>query len=371
MDNCGSENKNVYTLGFLSQLIYLGYFREIELSFLPAGHTHEDIDQCFSIFRKQLHDRNVYCPADCQAFLESCYSSLSHKPDSSLANFSWEVVDSHGSFYDWKSFLLPHMVEVSQHSQPHHFHFTYSHQSMAVELRVRDWPTSEVKPDAAVYVVLPKPIVGLPLALPSVPLDPKFASDFGPSVRSKLLAAHVHSLDATFRAYSTPVPGTALAMSDLLRPLDFLHPPPSGSAAAAPALNDVSLVLGRLCNQSPWSLEVGTVVAVLPEKPTHHESFWLASVLSFTRPNVTVRWFAYNPDRKTYSLMLHDDDGVHATAVVPYDSIVLHSIELTPRAQLPHLTKRILLQACLLHHQSARASSRGHAYPSSASSSTI
>jgi hypothetical protein len=55
-----------------------------------------------------------------------------------------------------------------------------------------------------------------------------------------------------------------------------------------------------------------------------------------------------------YSLMLSGGD-VHATAVVPYDSIVLHSIELTPQAQLPNIT--ISLQACLLHQQSARASS--------------
>ena len=189
--------------------------------------------------------------------------------------------------------------------------------------------------------------MGLPPALPSVPLDPKFASDFGPSMRSKLLVAHVHSLEATFQAYAAPVQGTPLAMSDLLCPLDFLCQ--VACSSAAPALNNVSLVLGRLCNQSPWSLEVGTVVAVLPEKPTLHENFWLASVLSFTHPNVTVCWFAYNHDRKTYSLMLHDDGDVHATAVVPYDSIVLHSIELTPHAQLPHITKRILLQACLLH----------------------
>ena len=145
-------------------------------------------------------------------------------------------------------------------------------------------------------------------------------------------------------------------MCSLLRPLDFLHQ--AASSTAAPALHDVSLVLGRLCNQSPWSLEVGTLVAILPEKPTRHENFWLASVLSFTRPNVTVRWFAYNHDRKTYSLMHCDDGDVRATAVVPYDSIVLHSIELTPRSQLPHITKRILLQACLLHQQSACASTR-------------
>ena len=114
----------------------------------------------------------------------------------------------------------------------------------------------------------------LPAALPSVPLDPKFASDFGPSMRSKLLVAHVHSLEATFQAYAVPVQGTPLAMSDLLCPLDFLCQ--VACSSAAPALNNVSLVLGRLCNQSPWSLEVGTVVAVLPEKPTLHENFWLA-----------------------------------------------------------------------------------------------
>ena len=107
-------------------------------------------------------------------------------------------------------------------------------------------------------------------------------------MRSKLLVAHVHSLEATFQAYAAPVQGTPLAMSDLLCPLDFLHQ--AACSSAAPALNNVSLVLGRLCNQSPWSLEVGTVVAVLPEKPTLHENFWLASVLSFTHPNVTVHW---------------------------------------------------------------------------------
>src|SRR3989344_4490703 len=83
------------------------------------------------------------------------------------------------------------------------------------------------------------------IALPSVPLDPKFASDFGPSMRSKLLVAHVPSLEATFQAYATPVQGTPLAMSDLLCPLDFLHQ--AACSTAAPALNNVLLVLGRLC----------------------------------------------------------------------------------------------------------------------------
>jgi hypothetical protein len=197
------------------------------------------------------------------------------------------VVDTHSSFYDWKSFLTPHMVEVSQHSQPHHFHFTYSAKSMAVELWVCDWPTSNIKPNAPVCMILPAPIVGLPPALSSMPLDCKFADAFGPSMKSKLLTGHVQSLEATFTEYAVPRPGTALEVAVLMRPLDFLQQATSGgSSAPAPVLHDTHLVLGRLCNQSPWSLEVGTLAAILPETPpSNHEPFWLASVLSFTCPS--------------------------------------------------------------------------------------
>ena len=40
-DNCWRENKNRFVMGYLSWLIKRGIFREIYLSFLPVGHTHE------------------------------------------------------------------------------------------------------------------------------------------------------------------------------------------------------------------------------------------------------------------------------------------------------------------------------------------
>ena len=40
-DNCGRENKNRYLIAYLSSLIKKGIFKEIYLSFLPVGHTHE------------------------------------------------------------------------------------------------------------------------------------------------------------------------------------------------------------------------------------------------------------------------------------------------------------------------------------------
>jgi hypothetical protein len=51
---------------------YLGYFEEIHVSFLPAGHTHEDIDQMFSIFRKYLNHALVLSLEYVNTFLTGC-----------------------------------------------------------------------------------------------------------------------------------------------------------------------------------------------------------------------------------------------------------------------------------------------------------
>ena len=44
-ENCGRENKNKYMFAYCASLVALGYFREVRISFLIVGHTHEDIDQ--------------------------------------------------------------------------------------------------------------------------------------------------------------------------------------------------------------------------------------------------------------------------------------------------------------------------------------
>ena len=50
-DNCYKENKNQYTLFYLALLIAWGWFDDVYMSFLPTGHTHEDIDRLFSYLR--------------------------------------------------------------------------------------------------------------------------------------------------------------------------------------------------------------------------------------------------------------------------------------------------------------------------------
>jgi hypothetical protein len=49
-DNCSCEKKNKYMLAYCHWLVFNKVFRSITISFLPVGHTHEDIDQMFSTF---------------------------------------------------------------------------------------------------------------------------------------------------------------------------------------------------------------------------------------------------------------------------------------------------------------------------------
>jgi hypothetical protein len=45
LDNTSKQCKSRYLLGFLGYLVHIGVFEEVVVSFLPVGHTHEDIDQ--------------------------------------------------------------------------------------------------------------------------------------------------------------------------------------------------------------------------------------------------------------------------------------------------------------------------------------
>ena len=48
LDNTCKQNKNKFLLGMCGYLVYIGVTDRIVISFLPKGHTHEDIDQLFS-----------------------------------------------------------------------------------------------------------------------------------------------------------------------------------------------------------------------------------------------------------------------------------------------------------------------------------
>ena len=54
LDNCTRENKNRYLFSYLEILVKIGVFLTVQVSFLPIGHTNEDIDEAFSVAARHL-----------------------------------------------------------------------------------------------------------------------------------------------------------------------------------------------------------------------------------------------------------------------------------------------------------------------------
>ena len=48
LDNCVGENKNGIVIGYLASLVGRGIIDEVEVLFMPVGHTHVRIDPVFS-----------------------------------------------------------------------------------------------------------------------------------------------------------------------------------------------------------------------------------------------------------------------------------------------------------------------------------
>ena len=56
-------------MAYLFALCDAGVFQEINVSFLPVGHTHTDVDQMFSRFSKHLQNANALTR---QELLQEC-----------------------------------------------------------------------------------------------------------------------------------------------------------------------------------------------------------------------------------------------------------------------------------------------------------
>ena len=59
LDNTTKQCKSQFLLGYLALLVVWAVFAEVVLSFLPVGHTHEDIDQMFSRIASWLRKNNA------------------------------------------------------------------------------------------------------------------------------------------------------------------------------------------------------------------------------------------------------------------------------------------------------------------------
>jgi hypothetical protein len=113
MDNCVRENKNKYVLGYLSWLVQRGVFEEIQLSFLPVGHTHEDIDQMFSRIAKQLRSNNAVDLEQLQGLVTSAFLKYGVRPE-------FRTIDSIAHTSGW---IETHLNAIHGHADRNILHY--------------------------------------------------------------------------------------------------------------------------------------------------------------------------------------------------------------------------------------------------------
>ncbi len=80
LNNCSRENKNKYVMAYLESLVALNVFQSVEAGFLPVGHTHEDIDRCFSQTSGWLRVNDAVTLSDLHTeLLRACKNTLTAK----------------------------------------------------------------------------------------------------------------------------------------------------------------------------------------------------------------------------------------------------------------------------------------------------
>jgi hypothetical protein len=98
-------------------LVGLGYFQEVQLCFLIVGHTHEDIDQRFSIISNTLKKTNI---DSLKKLLQLVERGTSYTEASVNARHLENM-------RDWKSFITLHLLTggdtVTGITFPHHMRF--------------------------------------------------------------------------------------------------------------------------------------------------------------------------------------------------------------------------------------------------------
>ena len=123
MDNCGHQ-KNKYMLGYLTHLVQKGAFYNITLSFLQKGHTHEDIDQAFSVISGAMKRTACNSPED---FRQQVYGAFVGSPKLEHADGTSKMfthVEQVEYTHDVAGWIRPHLDPKLKYIQvPHVFQF--------------------------------------------------------------------------------------------------------------------------------------------------------------------------------------------------------------------------------------------------------
>jgi hypothetical protein len=123
LDNCGRENKNVAVMAYLSWLINRKVFKFVEVSFLPVGHTHEDIDQVWSRTGIALKRNDVSCEAELFEIIVEAFHHYGYSPRCGSLDDECRGFSGVANIRDW---ISEHHIKMSGLSQREVMHLRFS-----------------------------------------------------------------------------------------------------------------------------------------------------------------------------------------------------------------------------------------------------
>lgn len=133
LDNTVKQNKSKFLMSYLSWLTMTGVFKRIVVSFLPVGHTHEDIDQLFSRIAVLLRQRDARSRTEMADVIQAAY----HK--GGLVNNCPTVV-AVNSAANWSDFIEPWLADMPGISSYYQFEIMRHPEGDRVpRLRVKKW----------------------------------------------------------------------------------------------------------------------------------------------------------------------------------------------------------------------------------------
>ena len=104
VDNCAKDGKNKTLYAFGAHLVHWNWFKEVLFVSLIQGHTHDLIDQEFSIWSMGERTRSILSFPKLKKFIKESYPN---------GNTSYSIVRT---VYDWSTYFSSVLVDISQFS---------------------------------------------------------------------------------------------------------------------------------------------------------------------------------------------------------------------------------------------------------------
>ena len=330
MDNCARENKNRHHLAFCHVLVEKRWFKDIFVTFLPTGHTHEDIDRMF----RRYHDLRKCEDCDTASDFIALWVTEAYRTCIPKVKYVTRR-------YDWKAWLDPHLHDMGQHSFFRAFHFFRdANCNDLVVFKVKrsplddTWIGREANTNVGFEMMRSTPR-GFPRLLSFVPMPPEkyehvpvLFQDLSPST----IAWWRHFFrDQTFWC-PAPDPTFRASIWNIVPPV--VEDPLDGDAIPEvphPVQRRLNMPHQRVLSLD--ELEIGSLCAVSPDEGFYAADdvdapqFWIGKIIrKIPETNEILLHYYHRSERNSEIFHVCDDDVTGTTGVL---SILAHNFKLT------------------------------------------